>query len=139
MGGFAVSACRNLVSLGLIICVTLTSAATAREWHDSTGQHSRSGDFVALRDGRVIVRLPDGHQASAPLDKLSAEDQAYVRAADIVRKPLPAPIALASRSVPARTANLQTEALPGVSGEATAPATTSIAPSAEAEREDRTG
>ena len=93
--------------------MALTSVGTAREWRDSSGQHSRDGEFVAYRDGRVIVRLPDGRQASAPLERLSAEDQAYVRNHGKVQtRAASEPAVVASRPVPVRTANFQTEQIP---------------------------
>src|SRR4051812_888991 len=103
-GETAMSAVRTAVSMCLVY-LALSSSAVGREWTDSTGQISRAGEFVTYRDGRVVVRLADGREASAALDHFSAADQAYVRdLADgkVVRAAVPA--RLAARTVQARTA-----------------------------------
>src|SRR3954453_12885486 len=69
---------RIVASLCLVV-LAFDSSAGAREWKDSTGQISRAGDFVAYRDGRVIVRVADGREMSTALEQFSAADQAYVR------------------------------------------------------------
>ena len=54
--------------------------APAREWSDASGKFHTEADFVATRKGRVILEKTDGSIITIQLEKLSKEDQEYVRA-----------------------------------------------------------
>src|SRR5436190_421517 len=67
-------------SVGLIAIVAgiFISPALAREWTSSNGKFKIEAEFVAVKNGKVVLEKPDGTYASVPLDKLSAEDQAFI-------------------------------------------------------------
>jgi hypothetical protein len=97
----------------LLVCVLATmSAAVGREWRDASGTVSREAEFVGLRDGQVFVRLANGHDAVAPLDQLSAADQAYVKSVATKVTAKPATAAVGDSPVPVRMANYQPGAAP---------------------------
>jgi len=61
-----------------VISSVVSTAVSAREWRDVSGQYSRQAEFVALRGDRVYLALADGRGASVALDRLSEADRAYV-------------------------------------------------------------
>src|SRR3954470_22878764 len=138
-GETAMSAVRTAVSMCLVF-LALSISAVGREWTDSTGQISRAGEFVAYRDGRVVVRLADGREKSTALEQFSAADQAYVR--DLTKEKAEraaVPDKLAARTVQARTANYETGSAPATTLAQTAPPSTAEArtetlPPGEADR-----
>lgn len=65
--GFLVAAC--------------AATALARTWIDSTGKHKTDGEFVKLTAGEVEIRRSDGTLIRVPLERLSENDQQYVRQA----------------------------------------------------------
>ena len=65
-----------------VLIVALCGTETfARTWTNSTGKFKIEGEFVKLADGTVDIRRDDGKLIRIPLDKLSEEDQKYVREA----------------------------------------------------------
>src|SRR5256885_1360485 len=58
----------------------LLSLAEGREWTDTTGKFKIEAELVAVRNGKVILEKPDGSVITVPLDKLSANDQAFLKA-----------------------------------------------------------
>ena len=54
------------------------AAAESRTWTDSTGKYKIVAEFQECRDGQVQLKTENGRMVSLPLDKLSAQDQAYV-------------------------------------------------------------
>lgn len=66
------------VGLIVLACCVGTSSAFAREWTSSNGKFKIEAEFVAVKNGKVVLEKPDGTYASVPLDKLSAEDQAFI-------------------------------------------------------------
>src|SRR4051794_23657949 len=87
-----------LVMLG----IAMANVASAREWTDVSGKVSREGEFIAYRDGKVLVRLPDGREASAAMEGFSAADQAYVRRSAADAKPSITPVIPMVGEKPAR-------------------------------------
>lgn len=67
--------------LGVLALMVLGCVGTAigRECHDITGKCSREADIVDVRDGRVYVKTPDGRDASVAIERLSADDRAYIK------------------------------------------------------------
>lgn len=63
-----------LLALGLLAS---SQICLARNWVDSTGRHNIEAEFVAIADGTVTLKAPDGRIIKMPLDKLSADDQAH--------------------------------------------------------------
>lgn len=104
---------KRRAALVSLIVVAITNAAFAREWKDVSGSKSREGQFVAYHDGQVIVRLADGREASAALERFSEADQDYVRSiASAKSASTVASTALAKSSAPVRMANYQTNVAP---------------------------
>src|SRR5215212_8477284 len=62
----------------LLVGCAFTSSALAREWTSSNGKFKIEAEFVAVKNGKVVLEKPDGTYASVPLDKLSAEDRAFI-------------------------------------------------------------
>ena len=61
-------------------CLWLVSPdASARDWKDTAGKFRTEADFVAVRNGKVILEKADGEIVTFLLEKLSAADQTYVR------------------------------------------------------------
>jgi RNA polymerase sigma-70 factor (ECF subfamily) len=54
-------------------------AAEVRTWRDSTGGFSTEAEMVGFSDGQVQLKLTDGKVIAVELDRLSADDQEYVR------------------------------------------------------------
>ena len=124
-----------------VILLTVANAGLGREWKDASGERSRSGEFVAYQDGRVVVRLPDGKEASASLKRFCAADQAYVQ--DLVkgnagRGAIPAK--LAAQTVQARTSGNDGGSAPVTSLAQTAPPEELTPPAGSSSApEERTG
>lgn len=55
------------------------NAAEFREWTDATGKFHKTAKFRGLAGGMVKLETEDGNTISVPLEKLSDEDQAYIR------------------------------------------------------------
>jgi hypothetical protein len=55
------------------------AAAKLRTWKDATGSFSVEAEFVGAGVGKVTLRKADGSTIKVPLEKLSAEDQQYIR------------------------------------------------------------
>lgn len=49
-----------------------------RTWRDASGKHSAVAEFISLEAGRVRLKTEAGRRVSVPLERLSAEDQAWV-------------------------------------------------------------
>jgi SLA1 homology domain 1, SHD1 len=97
----------------VMLGMALVNGAVAREWKEASGSVSREATFVAYRDGKVFVRLPDGREASAAMERFSAADQAYVRSATEVKPSITPAIAVVGKSpVPIQLANYQAGAAP---------------------------
>ena len=62
---------------------TVPPAAAAnpgmRTWIDATGKFKMEARFVAFQAGVVTLIKADGGELKMPLDRLSADDQAYVK------------------------------------------------------------
>lgn len=70
---------RGLKFIGMVMILGAASAASAREWHDSSGEFSLDADFVAQHDGKVVLKKRDGRETSLSLDSLSVEDRQFVQ------------------------------------------------------------
>jgi hypothetical protein len=65
-----------------------------RTWTDSTGTYTTKGALLVFKDGQVTLRKKDGSTVTLPLEKLSPEDQDYVKS--LGKKP---PEAIAEKAV----------------------------------------
>ena len=70
-----------LISLGFA-APTRAAEYEARIWSSKGGKHQIRAKFIDLNDGTVRLERPNGDISRLPLDKLSQEDQDYVRNAD---------------------------------------------------------
>ena len=72
-----------------VVAVLLSTTVQARVWTDATGKNKVEAEYVGQKDGKVILRKPDGNLATVPLDRLSAADQKHVEGlpASILPKP----------------------------------------------------
>ncbi len=69
--------------LSLLALVAATASAETRKWtsaEDAT--KSFLAEFSGLKDGKATFRLKNGKPTSLPLEKLSADDQAVIKALD---------------------------------------------------------
>lgn len=57
-----------------------------RIWNDATGDFSLEGEFVELKNGKVVIKKTDGKVISIALDKLSKEDQEFAAKQSDTRK-----------------------------------------------------
>ena len=65
-------------AIWLTLVVVAATSATAKEWADSTGHYSISGDMIAFSDSTVVIKKENSDLVSVPLEKLSKPDQDYV-------------------------------------------------------------
>jgi hypothetical protein len=76
--------------LSKLILFLAFSSVDAREWKDSTGQHSVEAQLVRVVDDRVELRRSDGTVVAVPIANLSVPDQQYLKSLQAS----PAPTAL---------------------------------------------
>jgi S1-C subfamily serine protease len=50
-----------------------------RHWYDTSLTHQIEADYGGIRDGKAILKKTDGSQVSIPLEKLSRQDQEFIR------------------------------------------------------------
>ena len=55
------------------------SSPEFRVFSDASGKHKTEAKFVKLSDGKVVLLKRDGSTISLPMDRLSIDDQAYVK------------------------------------------------------------
>ncbi len=77
--GFAVPAEELGAFLATSVNASGAGAAIQRQWLDASGQHSTDACYLGYRDGDVQLRRADGKEIAVPLNKLSPQDQAFVR------------------------------------------------------------
>ncbi len=87
-----------LLAIASIFVLGAEIDVSAREWSDTSGKFRTQAEFVAARNGKVILEKADGSIITIPLEKLSAADQAYVRS-QTGDKPAP----VATRPEPVRS------------------------------------
>ncbi|MEC5125943.1 DUF1549 domain-containing protein [Verrucomicrobiales bacterium BCK34] len=65
--------------LHILLCFTLTVSAYAREWTDIQGRKV-AAEYGGIEQGSVKLKLETGKVVSFPINKLSAADQAWLKA-----------------------------------------------------------
>lgn len=71
----------HLRNIGLALMVSgICSVALAREWTSSNGKFKIEAEFVAIKDGKVVLEKPDGTYVSVPLSMISKKDIEYIEA-----------------------------------------------------------
>ena len=66
------------VGAGLFVGVGV-AAAEVRTWSDSKGKFSVDAEYVSAAAGKVVLRSDKGKEISVALERLSDEDQAFVK------------------------------------------------------------
>lgn len=64
--------------LALLIAGSALASDALREWTSSNGKFTIEAEFVAVKNGKVVLEKADGSYLAVPLDKLSDEDLAYI-------------------------------------------------------------
>ena len=62
--------------IGILAALTTTSVE-GRTWTDTTGKFSLEADFVEVKDGKVVLKKPDGAATAVLLEKLSWADRGF--------------------------------------------------------------
>lgn len=67
--------------LSALACVlaSLPYFAQARQWTDATGHYTLDADLVSFNDNLVILQRADHELVSMPIEKLSSEDQEFLK------------------------------------------------------------
>ena len=60
--------------------------AEPRTWTDKTGKHKVEAKLLRVENGKVYLQREDGKEVALPIDKLSDEDQAFVREKPAAKK-----------------------------------------------------
>ncbi|MFO0940354.1 MAG: SHD1 domain-containing protein [Pirellulales bacterium] len=71
-----ISTLRSCVSF--LILFALCSISPAHEWTSSNGKFKIEAEFVAIKNGKVVLEKPDGSYISVPLDQISKKDIEYI-------------------------------------------------------------
>ncbi len=66
------------LQIAVLILNLVAGAGSARTWTDSAGRFSVEAELLAVRDGNVQLRRPDGSMVTVPVAKLSELDQRYL-------------------------------------------------------------
>src|SRR3954469_8753657 len=67
-----------IYSLTLASFFAATCFAAPREWKSTNGKFTIKAEFVAVKEGKVVLEKEDGSYLSVPLDKLCDEDRAFI-------------------------------------------------------------
>jgi hypothetical protein len=65
------------------LCFISGPAAWARKWTSSDGRSTVEAELVAVTDGKVSLKKPDGVKVTIPLDRLSAADRQFLAAGQV--------------------------------------------------------
>ncbi len=73
------SATRALLLAAFVLLLPLAArAGEIRLWQDDSGQFRILAELVEVKDGNAVLKRDDGRTVSLPLNRLSAEDRAYL-------------------------------------------------------------
>ena len=64
---------------GCLLAVLAAAPAVAREWSDASGKNKFEGEFRTFKDGKVVIQMANGSMVQGPMEKFSADDQAYIK------------------------------------------------------------
>jgi hypothetical protein len=67
----------------LLMAVSITITAAAREWRSADGAKSIEAEFGGVKDERVLLKLPDGKSSVLALSALSQADRDFVKLAQV--------------------------------------------------------
>jgi WD40 repeat protein len=77
MGAQMIISLYRLYVLALLVS-SISSVAFAREWTSNNGKFKVEAEFVAIKDGKVVLEKPDGTFISVPLNLISKKDIEYI-------------------------------------------------------------
>jgi thiol-disulfide isomerase/thioredoxin len=63
----------------VLLATGALAVAETRTWTDSTGKHKIEAELLSTKGGKVRLRRDDGKEITIALDRLSEEDQAFVK------------------------------------------------------------
>src|SRR5687768_5434091 len=63
-----------------IVGFTTIASAEERTWSDKSGKFSVMAEFVRIDGDRAVLRRSDGKEIKVPIEKLSEDDQAVIKA-----------------------------------------------------------
>ena len=69
----------NLIRKGFDVTVQNRTQEKLREFTDSTGQFTVTARFVEFKAGKAYLKKTDGDVIGVSMQKLSKEDQKYIR------------------------------------------------------------
>lgn len=67
----------------LLVVVMSGTSALAREWRSSDGARTLEAEFGGLKDGKLLLKTPDGKSTVVPASAFSPEDQQFARQAQV--------------------------------------------------------
>jgi hypothetical protein len=70
---------RRTIVVFVVLSVVCARSSVGRLWTDATGQYSVEADLVAFDDNQVILQRADRELAEVKIEKLSREDQEYLK------------------------------------------------------------
>jgi len=71
---------KNLRSFAVFVILSVfSSLVVAREWSDNTGSYRVKAEFLRGTETKVWLRKQDGQVISVPVERLSEDDQQYLR------------------------------------------------------------
>jgi len=65
------------------VVVIINSSALAREWRSSDGSRTMVGEFGGLKEGKLLLKTPDGKSTVVLVSAFSPEDQQFARQAQV--------------------------------------------------------
>lgn len=95
---------RSAFAFLCLVFLINSAAAEPREWTDQSGKFKVTGEFVVVRNDKVVIEKTNGDIISVVITKLSAADQEFIKSQT---KPSPAPSVAKSEtsSTPASSAD----------------------------------
>lgn len=67
----------------LLVVVMFGASAPAREWRSSDGSRTLEAEFGGLKDGKLLLKTPDGKSTVVPASAFSQEDQKFAQQAQV--------------------------------------------------------
>ncbi len=70
---------RRVSLLAIFLCTVGSSTLPARSWTDRSGKYHIEAELVGFKDGKAVLKRPDGRFVSIRASQLSTADQKYIR------------------------------------------------------------
>ena len=65
------------------VVLGLAALADGRTWTDSTGNYTVEADLIGFNDATVVLKKKNRQLVAVPIDKLSKEDQTYLKSKEV--------------------------------------------------------